>query len=160
MDPVVSDGSSGPKALLHVALLEHPSSGREVPPHSCKAVGLKLHRNGLLVPHPRLELLHLTDLPLDSEDRLNVMPDLVGKDVGLREVSGCPEPGTQLVVERQIDVDLSVTWTVEGPRCRLGEPTRGPDGLAEEDQLSVLVSGANLRKNLGPGVLNVDELWS
>jgi len=50
---------------------------------------------------------------LDAEDLLDVMSELVGDDIGLREISGCGETLPQLIEEGQVEIDPLVVRTIE-----------------------------------------------
>ena len=77
-----------------------------------------------------------------------MVADLVRDDVGLGEVAGRPEPVAQIAVERQIDVELPVAGTVEGPDRRLGEAAGRVDGAAEQHEPRLLVLPAHLAEEL------------
>ena len=62
-----------------------------------------------------------------------MMAELVRDDVGLGEVTGCAEALTELVEEPEIQIDVSITRTIEGAARsgRLTAPFRH-DGVAEK----------------------------
>src|SRR4029077_11422901 len=88
------------------------------------------------------------------------MADLVGEDVGLREVAGRLKALLKLVEEAQVDIDLLVQGAVERPGRGAGEPAAGLNLAAEDDHLRPLVGPARGLELLRPEILGValDEL--
>jgi len=86
-----------------------------------------------------------------------VVTDLVGQDVGLREVARCTVALAQVVVEAEVDVDALIRRTVEGPHRGLTETAGGPHRPAVEDQFRLLVLPAARREQGAPGVLGIGE---
>src|SRR5262245_58381702 len=82
------------------------------------------------------------------------MSDLVREDVGLRELPRRAEALLELIVEAEVDVHLLVHWTVEGSGRGPPEATPRLGRIAEEDELRVVVAGAEC---LLPRVLGVVE---
>ena len=80
------------------------------------------------------------------------MAELVGEDVGLREVAGRAKLAMQLVEEPEIEIDLAVGRTVERAGRRLREAAGGVDRVAEQHRLGVLIAAA---EQLPPRVLRV-----
>ena len=80
------------------------------------------------------------------------MAELVGEDVGLREVAGRAELALQLVEEPEIEIDLAIGRAVERAGRRLREAAGGVDRVAEQHRLGVLVTPA---EQLLPRVLRV-----
>ena len=72
-----------------------------------------LERVGLPLAHPRLQGLHLVG---DAQQFLHVMADLVGDDVGLREIARCAKAPCQFAEERRVEVDRAVARAVERAR--------------------------------------------
>jgi len=88
--PVVADGAGGRQAFLDIALLQDlPRPVGIVRPDAGEAVGLEFHANldgvGLLAAGALLKIPHLTR---GTEQRLYVVTDLVGGDIGLGEITG------------------------------------------------------------------------
>jgi len=84
-----------------------------------------------------------------------VVAELVGEDVGLREVAGRAEAPLQLVVEAEVDVDLFVAGAVERAGRGLGEAAGRLDGVTEQYELGVLVRLPALTEELLPGGLGI-----
>src|SRR4051812_17713617 len=87
LEGVVADRRRGAHPFLEIARLHRLALARR--PESCIAIGLELH--------PHLERVGLSlgdaglgaaDALLDPGQRLDVMADLVGDDVGLGEIAG------------------------------------------------------------------------
>jgi hypothetical protein len=122
LEPIVADGARRLERGLDVARLEEVPPCRRVPPDSCIAVRLELepHREG--IGRDLVETLSLSlDALRDSQEVLDVVPDLVGDDVRARELARGAEPLAQLLEELEVQVDLAIGRTVEGPdrRARL-----------------------------------------
>src|SRR5262249_48103653 len=81
LEPVVADRAGGPQAFLEVAGLDQLSLAvGVVSPHSRVAVRLQLDADRGRVAAPRA-----ADLVEEAELVLDVVADLVGEDVGIRE---------------------------------------------------------------------------
>src|SRR6185503_12390408 len=109
---------------------------------------------GTMSPHPgeavRLELqpdrgavlaLHRASLPLFiiPQQMLDMVTQFMRDDIGLREISRRAEALLQLLVEREVDVDLLIRRTIERSGGRLGKTTGRPHRIPEEYQLGRLV---------------------
>ena len=116
LKPVVADGGRRAQPFFDVPFIEPVAAGGVIAPDAGVAVGLQFLANGERValgfgragPH----LVHAARHP---GQRLDVMADLVGDDVGLGEVSWRAEALIQLAEEREVDVELVITRTVERP---------------------------------------------
>jgi hypothetical protein len=97
--------------------------------------------------------LRLSDLPLDTQEILNVMADLVSQNVGLREIPRGSESALELSIEAEVDVDLLVGGTIERTGRSLCEAASGLNRITEQYEPGVTVSG----KYLGPGALSIIE---
>src|SRR5690606_18035340 len=117
-------------------------------PEAGQAVGLELHAHRERVGLPRPRLLELTDLPLDAEQVLDVVSELVGDDIRLREFAGRAEPLRELVEELEVEVDLAVGRAIEGPHRALAKAARRLGGTAEKDELGLTVA---IAQQLRPG---------
>ena len=95
-------------------------------------------------PPQRLDLVH------DAELVLDVVADLVGDHVGLRELSRRAELLLEHLVEAQVDVDLLVVGAVERSHRRLALAACRRPAAAEEHQLGRLVGPARLLEDIGP----------
>ena len=105
LDHVVADLAGGVEAFLDVAGLQAVLElVIEVRPHAGKAIRLQLHPHLDLIGVARISLLHLLHLVGDAENGLHVMANLVGDDVGLREVARRAEAALQLLIEGEVEV--------------------------------------------------------
>ena len=86
------------------------------------------------------------------------MADLVGDHVGLGEVARGTEPPLQFVIEREVDVDLLVERTVEGPGsgARHAAGTLHPAGEEHEGGRRVAAAEV-LGEETAPDVFVVGE---
>ena len=73
---------------------------------------------------------------------LHVMADLVGNDVGLREIARRAEPRIEVAEERQVQIHLPVVRAVERPHRRLADAAARLCGVGEQHQSRLLVVGA------------------
>jgi hypothetical protein len=85
------------------------------------------------------------------------MADLVGDDVGLRELARRAEPLLEDLVEAQVDVDLLVVGAIEGTHRRLALAARRRPAALEEDELGRLVGAARLAEDVGPDLLGAAQ---
>src|SRR5437016_1688298 len=159
LQAVVTDGGGGVQTFFDVAGLENLASALGVAgPDAGQAVGLELHahleRVGLDLAPPALRRV---DSLGDPEQVLHVVAYFVRDHVSLREVAGRPEALAQIAIERQVDVDLFVSRTVEGPDGRLREAAGRLHGAAEQHELRLLILPAHLFEELAPRVLGVGE---
>ena len=99
----------GVQRLLGVALFQKALLGGEMRPHAGEAVGLQFdpHRHlvGLGLAHA---LPHLIELRQDADQVLDMMADLVGDHIGLREVAGGAELPVELLEEGGVEIDLAI----------------------------------------------------
>ena len=86
-----------------------------------------------------------------------MVPDLVGDDVGAREVARRAEALAELAEELEVEIHLPVRRAVEGTDRGAGLAARGVDRPAEEHQARRLVGPAALLEEPTPGVLDVPE---
>ena len=93
----------------------------------------------------------------NSEKRLDVMAHLMGDDIGAGEFAGGVQLSFHVLVEAEIDVDLGVAWTIEGPDRRVRQPARGIDAAAKEHQHGLLVLLAHLLEEIIPDHFGVVE---
>ena len=159
LNHVVPDRRRGPQPFLDVARLQDlPLLVGVMRPHPGQAVGLELHqdRQGVRLLRARPPP-HAMDLLRDPQQVLDVMAHLVGDDVRLREVPRRSEALVELPEEREVDVDLAVLRTVEGPHRRLTHAARRRRRLAEQHEPRRRVASARVREDPPPGVLRVRE---
>ncbi len=117
-----------------------------VRPDAGQTICLKFLTDRELIPlGSSRSLLRLNDLIIDSEDRLDVMADFVGDDVGLREVTRSVQLLLHLIVETEIDVDLVVTGTIERSGRRSGRAACRLDGVGKEYELRLRILCIRLR---------------
>ena len=86
-----------------------------------------------------------------------MMPELMRKYVGLREVARSSVATLQLVVEAKVDVDLLVHGTVERSHRRLSEPAARLRRIPEEHQLRGCILLSLVCKDLRPRALRIVE---
>src|SRR5215831_8585133 len=80
------------------------------------------------------------------------MTQLVSQNVRLRELTGRAEARTQLVVKREVDVQLLIDRTIERAHRRLPDAAARGRGVAEKDQLRRAPRCSSRRgQNPGPG---------
>src|SRR5687768_5337740 len=92
------------------------------------------------------------------------MTHFVRDDVGLREIAGRVETLAQRFVERQIDIDLFVTGTVERAHSRAGHSARRLHLVRKEHERWFTILTTVLSKDLVPNVFRFaqhygDELF-
>src|SRR5947209_7643950 len=157
LNPVVAHGGGGAQAVVEVPRIEDVALLGRIAPDARQAVGLKLQLHRQRVGAARVLLLQTFDLVADPQQLLHVMAELVGDDVGLRELARRAEAVAQLAVEAEVDVDLLIGRTVEGAHGGLGKAAAGAYGVGEEDEPGVPVGLSRFREDLGPGLLVVVE---
>src|SRR5262245_45897543 len=127
-------------------------------PHAGVTVGLQLLPDRECVGLPFTSTLPgRLQLSRNARKRLNVMADLVGDDVGLREVSWCAESIIEFPEEGQIEIDLAVAGAVERAHGRLTEAAGGLRGASEENEHRRFVLFAALCEHTSPRHLCVAE---
>ena len=152
---VVADRGGGGQGLLDIARLEQLALLGRVGPHAGVAVGLELEPDrGAL---GSLRAARALDPVRGAEQVLEVVADLVGDDVGLREVPGGAEAVLEGPVEAEVDVHALVAGAVKGAGGGLAGAAGGVDGPGEQNQLGALVGGALDRREPVPGGLHVVE---
>src|SRR5271170_5222242 len=97
-------------------------------PNAGEAIGLQLQMDRSRILPVRISL----HTPLDAENILDVVADLVGQNVGLREFAGRAEALPELIVKAQVDVDLFVPRTIEGAGGGFGAAAAGLRVVAKE----------------------------
>src|SRR5262249_26183212 len=107
-------------------------------------------------------LLHLLHLGQDPEHVLDVVTDLVGDHVGLRELAclaaAAAEAVLQVAEERRVEIDALVAGTVERPHGGLRHAAARLLGDARiHDQLGRTVGLVAALEDLLPAVLHVAE---
>ena len=105
--------------------LEHLPLIGGVRPHAGVAVRLELQPDRELVRLGWIRLLELPHARVRAQQVLDVVPELVGEHVRLREIARRAEPLLQLVEEAEIEVDPLVERTVERTHHRLGGAAPG-----------------------------------
>ena len=124
-------------------------------PDTSEEVGLEFHpHREFVVVAIREPAAHRLHLVADAELVLDVVADLVGDHVGLGKLARRAELPLQLVIEREVDVDLLVHGAVEGPR-RGARHAAGALHLAgEHDELGGHIAPLEVRREqLPPHVL-------
>src|SRR3546814_2098797 len=101
LEPVIADRRGRLQPFLHVAGIEQVLLPGVIAPDAGIAVGLQLEGDGQPVGLGLRELLaSARDLFADAEHVLDMVPDLVGDDVGLGEMAGSLESLVQLAEEK------------------------------------------------------------
>src|SRR5499426_3536413 len=91
------------------------------------------------------------------------MTDLVGDDVGLRELAplaagrAAAEARLDLAEERRVEVDLLIVGTIERTHRGLGGSAGRPRGAREHDQRRRAIGHAAAAQYLGPAVFGVAQ---
>jgi hypothetical protein len=95
----------------------------------------------------------------ETHQVLHVVPELVGNDVGLREVAGRPET-SEVAEESEIKIHLPIPGTVERAGGRLCRPARRVDRISEQHDNRPLVTPSKEPFPCGLGVVRdgVDEV--
>src|SRR2546430_11427392 len=126
---MAADRRSSVESFFDVAAFQDvPLCGR-MSPDSGEAIGLQLERNRIAA-----------SAFLDAEKLLNVMSDLVGDHVCLREIAGGAESIAHRVEESEVEIDLLVDGTVERSGCCLSKSARRWDRIAKENELRVAIA--------------------
>src|SRR5829696_2574973 len=157
LQAVVADRRGGGQRLLDVAVVDHLAATGgvgAVGPDAGKAVGLQLdpHRQGIGVALAHA-LLHLLGLGADAQKVLDVMADLMGDHVGLRELAGHAKAALQVVEEGEVEIDPLVGRAIERSHRRLADAAFGARGVAVEHQLGLAILPAELPEGGRPDVL-------
>src|SRR5579872_4265612 len=131
LQAVVADSGGGAEAGVDVALIDDVALLGGVRPDAGETIGLEFESDRKRIAFRRITLLEAADLPLDAEQLLHVMTDLVREDVGLRELAGRAETCAQLVVKSEIDIYLLIGRAVERTCCGLRFAAAGLSVVAE-----------------------------
>src|SRR3954451_11125873 len=146
LDPVVAHGRRRLLGLLDVVRGEVDAVllrlVGELGPDARVAVRLQLQRHGIAVRQRGIALLRGADLGLGAQQRLQVVPVLVGEDVRLRELALRTELVLQLLQEPEVEVDPLVLGAVEGAGRRAGLATARGRRAREEHQAGRVVRRA------------------
>src|SRR5580700_6842176 len=122
-------------------------------PDACETIGLEFQTDRRRTCAAHAALLRFS---LDAKNILNVVPDLMGEDIGLREFPRGSKAPLQLIVKTQIDVDPFVAGTIEGAGGRFRATACRLRVVAKQYELCMVVLAAGLlREDLRPGVLRV-----
>jgi hypothetical protein len=124
-----------------------------VRPDAGEAIRLQLE------PHRRaggaLRVPEARDALADAEELLDVVPELVRDDVGLRELAAGAELARELVEEAEVDVHLLVFGAVEGARRRVAQAAAGARRVRIKNELGVAVGPLLARELRLPARLHV-----
>ena len=93
----------------------------------------------------------------DTEQILNVMSNFVGYDVGLCEIASCTQAFLELTEKTEVDVNVSIFWTIERTGCATSEPAAGLNQIREKHESRLLVLSAHLPEDFVPRVFGVGE---
>src|SRR5438874_902726 len=158
LQPIVADGRRGVERLLHVARLEDVARALGVVrPDAREAIRLQLQPDGRRVGlRPATPALGHHAIR-DPELLLDVMADLVGDHVRLREIAGGTEPLAPRAEEVQVEIDLLVWRTVERPGGGSGDAAGGLHRAVEEHQPGISILAPHAAEQRAPGVLGVGE---
>src|SRR5690349_22393368 len=80
------------------------------------------------------------------------MTDFMRHYIRLREITGRVEPLPQLLIERQIDVDLLVAGTIKRSNRRTGNATRRTHLVRKQDEVRLAILAPVLTKDVVPNV--------
>ncbi len=90
LQAVVPDRGGRTQPSGDVALIDDVALLGGVSPHAGETIGLKLQPDRKSVSLAGVLLLESPNLPLDPEDLLHVVPDLVSNHIGLSEFARAP----------------------------------------------------------------------
>ena len=124
LHPVIADSAGRIEGFLDVALLEDVAGlVGVVSPDTGKTVRLQLHHDrklvGLCLARPAAERMDLLGNP---QEVLDMMPHLVGDDIGLGEIPRRAKPVFEVAVEAEVNVNFVVTRAVKGPTAAEAYP--------------------------------------
>src|SRR5262249_27747239 len=111
----------------NVAFVQQPSLLRRVRPDSRETIRLELKVHGSRIRTARIR----THTPLDAQNILHVMPDLMRQHIGLSKLAWSSKPLLQLIVKTKIDVNLLVFRTIKRACRGLRRPTTRPRVIAK-----------------------------
>jgi hypothetical protein len=153
LEPVVADGVGRFDRGFHVSGFdEFEFLLTMVRPHAGQVVGLQLQPHGEVVFFHRLPSVHV------AEEVLDMVPDLMGNDVGLGELALRPaELLFQLVEKGRVEIHLPVGRTVERADGRGRESATGSDLVAEQVEVRRRVRLAHLGELVLPNHLGGAE---
>ena len=138
LQTIVADRGGGVQSFFDVARLEHLSTALQVRPDAGEAVRLQFLTNRAR-SLPRARALARGHVALgNAEQRLHVVSDFMRDDVRLREVAGRTRPALQVLVERQVDVNVAIAGTIERPD---GRPARIRKPVRRRPENSTSVGG-------------------
>src|SRR5690606_12831069 len=125
-------------------------------PDTGEAVRLQLKPDGKPVPFrladARALLVHFTG---NAEQGLHMMPDFMRDHIGLRKIAGRIEARFELLEEGEIEIDLAIAGTVEGPHRRLRKAAGRLHRAGEKNEPRLLIAAVETRKNLMPAFLGI-----
>src|SRR6266513_6000127 len=93
----------------------------------------------------------------NAEQFLHVMSNLVGDNVALGEIASCTQAFLELTEKTEVDVNASISRTIERTGCAAGEATAGLNQVREEHKPRLLVLPAHLPEDLVPSVFGIGE---
>src|SRR6185369_15934519 len=120
LQTVISHSCRSADGALHITLFQKFALLSGVRPYSGQAIGLKLQLDRQVVSFLRIAAHERRDFLLNTHQLLYMMPNLMGQDVSLGELTGCSKTTPEFVVKSQVDIDLFVCRAVE----RAGSGTR------------------------------------
>ena len=94
LELIIADGGGGMKAFFEITRFDQiPFAIGMMTPHAGKTVRLQFHAHGERIAFRFADLtLEPAHFLCNPEKILDVMPDLVGNDVGLCKISGRAQP--------------------------------------------------------------------
>ncbi len=158
LQAVIADGIGGIQGLFDVSRLQPVQAfARMVGPHTRQAIGLQLlaYQQAAIALHLPPLLACFLDFRRHAEQRLHMVSDFVGNDVGLGEVSGGGEALGHFLEETHVQIDLPVCRAIERTGRRRGKAAGRVDPAAEQHQFRLLVLASGLLENLAPGVFGI-----
>src|ERR1700741_1326192 len=85
------------------------------------------------------------------------MSNFMRDDVSLREIARCVELSAQLLVEREIDVNLLISRTIEWSNCRARNSASRAHLIRKQHERGFAILPAVFSKHIGPNIFRFPE---